>query len=66
MEAIEGGCLCGAVRYRAWGKAYVITHCHGTGIWGQDRIWGRQKKEKGHSSFSFLSGWPTPWPKGKL
>jgi hypothetical protein len=25
---IEGGCLCGAVRYRAWGTAYGITHCH--------------------------------------
>ena len=28
MEAIEGGCLCGAVRYRAFGPAYGITHCH--------------------------------------
>ena len=28
MATIEGGCLCGAVRYRAWGKAYGITHCH--------------------------------------
>ena len=28
MDAIEGGCLCGSVRYRAWGKAYGITHCH--------------------------------------
>jgi hypothetical protein len=28
MDGIEGGCLCGAVRYRAWGKAYGITHCH--------------------------------------
>ena len=28
MESIEGGCLCGAVRYRTWGKAYGITHCH--------------------------------------
>jgi hypothetical protein len=26
--AIEGGCLCGAIRYRAWGNAYGITHCH--------------------------------------
>lgn len=26
--AIHGGCLCGAVRYRAWGDAYGITHCH--------------------------------------
>ena len=25
---IQGGCLCGAVRYRAWGKAYGVTHCH--------------------------------------
>jgi hypothetical protein len=25
---IEGGCLCGAVRYRAWGNGYGITHCH--------------------------------------
>lgn len=25
---IEGGCLCGSIRYRAWGKAYGITHCH--------------------------------------
>jgi hypothetical protein len=27
-RSIEGGCLCGAVRYRAWGNAYGITHCH--------------------------------------
>lgn len=27
-ELVEGGCLCGAVRYRARGKAYGITHCH--------------------------------------
>ena len=25
---IEGGCLCGAVRYHATGTAYGITHCH--------------------------------------
>lgn len=28
MQTIEGGCLCGAVRYRAYGAAYGITHCH--------------------------------------
>jgi hypothetical protein len=28
MKAIEGGCLCGAVRYRALGQPYGITHCH--------------------------------------
>lgn len=28
MDVLEGGCLCGAVRYRAQGKAYGITHCH--------------------------------------
>jgi hypothetical protein len=28
VEFIEGGCLCGAVRYRATGTAYGITHCH--------------------------------------
>ena len=28
MEFIEGGSLCGAVRYRATGTAYGITHCH--------------------------------------
>ena len=28
MRSIEGGCLCGAVRYRAYGEAYGITHCH--------------------------------------
>lgn len=31
MQSISttgGGCLCGAVRYRASGKAYGITHCH--------------------------------------
>ena len=28
MEFWEGGCLCGAIRYRAWGKAFNITHCH--------------------------------------
>jgi len=27
-RSIEGGCLCGAIRYRAWGNAYGITHCH--------------------------------------
>jgi hypothetical protein len=25
---IEGGCLCGAVRYRATDAPYNITHCH--------------------------------------
>ena len=28
MDVIDGGCLCGAVRYRASGAAYGITHCH--------------------------------------
>jgi hypothetical protein len=28
MNAIEGGCLCGAIRYCAEGTAYGITHCH--------------------------------------
>jgi hypothetical protein len=28
MESREGGCLCGTIRYRAWGKAFGITHCH--------------------------------------
>jgi hypothetical protein len=28
VEYIEGGCLCGEVRYRASGRAYGITHCH--------------------------------------
>ena len=28
MQTIEGRCLCGAVRYRACGPAYGITHCH--------------------------------------
>lgn len=28
IRLIDGGCLCGAVRYRAWGRAYGITHCH--------------------------------------
>lgn len=28
MDAIEGGCLCGAIRYRAFWPAYGITHCH--------------------------------------
>jgi hypothetical protein len=28
VSTIEGGCLCGAVRYRALGNAYGITHCH--------------------------------------
>jgi hypothetical protein len=28
MKAIEGGCLCGAIRYRAVGQPYGITHCH--------------------------------------
>jgi hypothetical protein len=28
MDALEGGCLCGAIRYRASGTASGITHCH--------------------------------------
>ena len=28
VGTIEGGCLCGAVRYCASGKAYGVTHCH--------------------------------------
>jgi hypothetical protein len=28
VTTIQGGCLCGAIRYRASGKAYGITHCH--------------------------------------
>jgi len=28
IERIDGGCLCGAVRYQASGPAYGITHCH--------------------------------------
>lgn len=28
IETIDGGCLCGSVRYRASGTAYGITHCH--------------------------------------
>jgi hypothetical protein len=27
-EVLEGGCLCGALRYRAAGKPCDITHCH--------------------------------------
>lgn len=28
MLWLEGGCLCGAVRYRVTGKPYHLTHCH--------------------------------------
>jgi hypothetical protein len=28
VKSTEGRCLCGAVRYRASGQAYGITHCH--------------------------------------
>jgi hypothetical protein len=28
ISAIEGGCLCGAIRYRATGTPYHLTHCH--------------------------------------
>jgi hypothetical protein len=27
-KVIEGGCVCGALRYQASGTAYGITHCH--------------------------------------
>jgi hypothetical protein len=27
-QSVEGGCLCGAIRYRASGSASGITHCH--------------------------------------
>ena len=28
IRTIEGGCLCGAVRYRAGGEALAQVHCH--------------------------------------
>jgi hypothetical protein len=28
MERIDGGCLCGTIRYQASGSAGDITHCH--------------------------------------
>lgn len=28
LERLDGGCLCGAVRYEASGAAVGITHCH--------------------------------------
>jgi hypothetical protein len=30
MLEAEGGCLCGAVRYRVSGQPYHLTHCHCT------------------------------------
>ena len=27
-DSIEGGCLCGATRYRATGKPYKSSYCH--------------------------------------
>ena len=27
---LEGGCLCGAIRYRVIGEPYHLTHCHCT------------------------------------
>ncbi len=27
-EVINGGCMCGAVRYVGTGKPYNVTHCH--------------------------------------
>lgn len=28
MPVLEGGCHCGAVRYRAGGRPFDVTHCH--------------------------------------
>ena len=30
IQTIQGGCLCGAMRYEATGRPYNITHCHCT------------------------------------
>ncbi|HEX2749573.1 MAG TPA: GFA family protein [Verrucomicrobiales bacterium] len=27
-DVIQGGCLCGAIRYEAAGTPYHVTHCH--------------------------------------
>jgi hypothetical protein len=61
MKTIEGGCLCGAVRYRAIGEPYDITHCHcGTCRRASGApfvTWASVDEEK----FAFTSGRPTSY-----
>jgi hypothetical protein len=58
---IEGGCLCGAIRYRALADPYDVTHCHCSSCRKASGApfvtWFSVDRDK----FSFIAGKPTSY-----